>query len=79
MAQRIYCVTHDVLDLLSRAIEDKLKRWKYSAVMSFLDPFVTPREASGKVVTWGGGARRTGLQRTKMQDQQKKSSRAIRD
>ena len=25
------------------------KRWKYSAVLSFLDPFVTPRETSGNM------------------------------
>ncbi|KAL7398680.1 hypothetical protein ABVT39_013357 [Epinephelus coioides] len=25
------------------------KRWKYSAVLSFLDPFVTPKETSGNM------------------------------
>lgn len=27
-----------------------VKKWKYSAVLSFLDPFVTPRETSGNMV-----------------------------
>uniref|UniRef100_A0A8C2Z8S6 MADF domain-containing protein n=1 Tax=Cyclopterus lumpus TaxID=8103 RepID=A0A8C2Z8S6_CYCLU len=26
-----------------------LKKWKYSAVLSFLDPFITPRETSGNM------------------------------
>ncbi|XP_028320033.1 uncharacterized protein LOC114474159 [Gouania willdenowi] len=28
------------------------KRWKYSALMSFLDPFVSPRETSSNMVQW---------------------------
>ncbi|XP_049436854.1 uncharacterized protein LOC125891537 [Epinephelus fuscoguttatus] len=33
----------------SRAAAGPVKRWKYSAVLSFLDPFITPRETSGNM------------------------------
>ena len=28
------------------------KKWRYSAVLSFIDPFVTPRKTTSNMVSW---------------------------
>ncbi|XP_051981272.1 uncharacterized protein LOC127642874 [Xyrauchen texanus] len=41
------------------------KRWKYSQILGFLDPFVTPRETSGNMEGSRPGSERTTTSRTR--------------